>query len=198
MRDFMYSQQLLLHEAILFATEKHAGQKRKGTHIDYICHPLEVLSLLGVASPRNIDLQIAGVLHDTVEDTGTNIDEIRDRFGEKAAAYVAFVSEDKSRPWQERKKHTVDSLADAGTDCRILVCADKLSNLRDMCVDKKSNGDVKWDRFNASKEEIRWYYQSILTAIRDLSVDALTTDLFGEAKVRYEDLFGPLFEKTWY
>jgi hypothetical protein len=111
---------------------------------------------------------------------------------------VAFVSEDKSKSWRERRKHTIASLPDAGTDYKILICADKLSNLRDMCVDKKINGDVQWNRFNASKENIRWYYQSMLTAIDDLGVVAITADLFGEAKVRYEELFGPLFEKIWY
>lgn len=198
MKDVTYQRELALHEAILFATKKHKGQKRKGTDFDYICHPLEVLSLLIAASPQNIDLQIAGVLHDTVEDTGATISEIHAGFGDKVASYVAFVSEDKSKSWRERKEHTVASLAAAGKDCRILVCADKLANLRDMCVERRNLGDAIWERFNAGKEDIRWYYQATLTALRDLSLSVPTADLFGEAKVRYEELFGPLFEKIWY
>ena len=197
MKDFDYKKQLVLHEAILFATGKHAGQKRKGTDIDYICHPLEVLSILTAASPRNVALQIAGVLHDTVEDTDTTLEEIRKHFGEKVEDYVAFMTEDKTQSWCDRREATVKALQHAKSDDHILMCADKLANLRDMCIGYQKSGEPFWDRFNASKEDIQWYYKATLTAMRNLSIDALTADLFGEAKVRYEELFGPLFENIW-
>ncbi|MBQ2448844.1 MAG: hypothetical protein II270_02290, partial [Peptococcaceae bacterium] len=52
-----------LNEAILFATNRHAGQLRKGTTLPYILHPLETLQIL-TEMQADIDLQIAGVLHD--------------------------------------------------------------------------------------------------------------------------------------
>ena len=89
-----------LNEAIVFATERHAGQVRKGSGKPYIVHPLEVLTIL-TDMEAGADVLIAGVLHDTVEDTGTTIEEIRSRFGDAVADLVAGCSEDKSKSWEE-------------------------------------------------------------------------------------------------
>ena len=67
---------LKLHEAIRFAEEKHRAQKRKGTDIAYIIHPMEVLQIL-MGERCSIEVAIAGVLHDVLEDTDADADEIR-------------------------------------------------------------------------------------------------------------------------
>ncbi len=54
-----------LNQAIIFATQRHAGQVRKGTDIPYIVHPLETMLILSNMQ-ADLDLQIAGLLHDTV------------------------------------------------------------------------------------------------------------------------------------
>ena len=61
-----------LNMAIEFATKKHSGQLRKATAIPYILHPLEVLQIL-YSMRADTNLMIAGVLHDTVEDTDTTL-----------------------------------------------------------------------------------------------------------------------------
>ena len=185
----MYENQMRLHEAITFAEKAHRGQKRKGTDMDYICHPMEVLTLVLQASPRNADLQIAAVLHDTVEDGDVTLADIRLQFGDAAADYVAFLSEDKSKPWKERKEQMIRSLKNASADRMILACADALANLRSMAADYAVCGEELWTRFNGSKEEIRWYYREKLRAVRNLEIHALTRDLFGEACLRFETLF---------
>lgn len=149
-----------LNRAIIFATEKHSGQFRKGTTIPYIVHPLEVLQIL-YSMRAETDLLIAGVLHDTVEDTDTSLDEIRELFGENVAMLVASNSEDKSKSWKERKQHTIDELAKAPTQVKMLVMADKLSNSRSIAIDYADIGDELWKRFNASKEMQAWYYSGI-------------------------------------
>ena len=60
-----------LNKAIIFATEKHSGQVRKSTTIPYILHPLEVMQIL-YSMRADTNLMIAGLLHDTVEDTDTS------------------------------------------------------------------------------------------------------------------------------
>lgn len=194
----MYRKQMLLHDAIMFATEKHAGQKRKGTDADYICHPMEVLSIVMLASPRNVDLQIAAVLHDVVEDCDVSLLEIRRRFGDRVAEYVDFVSDDNSRTWRENKENSIYALRMASADFCILKCADTLSNLRSMAADLKLCGESLWERFRNPKEDIKWYYQGKLLAMKDLRNHTLTKDLFDESKVLYEQIFGELlFARQW-
>ena len=127
-----------LNKAITFATERHSGQVRKSTTIPYILHPLEVLQIL-YSMRADTDLLIAGVLHDTVEDTDTTLDEIREIFGDDVAELVASNSEDKSKTWDERKQHTITELAKADNRVKMLVLADKLSNIRSIVYDYKKS-----------------------------------------------------------
>lgn len=195
----MYEKQMLLHDAIVFAARKHAGQKRKGTDTDYICHPLEVLSIVMLASPRNVDLQIAAVLHDVVEDCGVSLKEIRQRYGDQVADYVGFVSDDPCFDWRENKQILIDALKRAGADFCILKGADTLSNLRSMAADLDVVGDALWERFRTSKEDIRWYYKEKILATKEMRNHALTKALFDESKELFERIFEePLFRQQWF
>jgi len=157
-----------IRKAIIFATQKHAGQVRKGTDIPYITHPMEVMQILSKEGCRN-EVIIAGILHDVLEDTNTSPAEILDKFGETVLKIVAAESEDKSKTWKERKQATINSLAGASFEVKLVCCADKLSNLRSMAADLEEVGDKLWDRFNASKENIDWYYAGIIAALAELN-----------------------------
>ncbi|MFZ1720119.1 MAG: HD domain-containing protein, partial [Candidatus Moraniibacteriota bacterium] len=99
-----------IEKAIKFAGKTHnhyQEQKRKGKNIPYIAHPLTAGIILALAGASE-DVIVAGILHDTIEDS---IDEkkvtaemIAERFGEKVRDLVLSVTEmDKSLPWVERK-----------------------------------------------------------------------------------------------
>ncbi len=156
-----------LHEAIKFATIKHNGQVRKGTAIPYIVHPVEVMQIL-LTYGASENVVVAGVLHDTLEDTDTTIDEIKQKFGENVAQLVASESEDKSKTWEERKQATIDALKNATLDVKLVCLADKLSNLRSIYSDYQLVGDKLWDRFNRSKKQIACYYIQIAKATADI------------------------------
>ena len=95
-----------IHNAIIYAAKKHEGQVRKGTDTPYIVHPMEVMQILTAAGCGE-DVIVAGILHDTVEDTDATLEEISALFGEKVARLVAHESEDKSKTWRERKSATI-------------------------------------------------------------------------------------------
>lgn len=117
-----------IDEAIVFAAKAHGKQERKGTDIPYISDPFGVAMLLQ-QSGCDEDIVIAGLLHDTVEDTAVTVDDIIEHFGHHVAELVTAASEpDKLLPWEERKKHTLEFLAKAPLDVRHLICADKLHN----------------------------------------------------------------------
>jgi (p)ppGpp synthase/HD superfamily hydrolase len=155
-----------IHDAIIFAARKHAGQVRKGTDIPYISHPVEVMDILREnGCPEHVI--IAGILHDTLEDTGTTPAEIGEKFGGDILRIVQTESEDKSKTWKERKQATIDHLGGLSLAEKQVCCADKLSNLRSMYADLQDIGEALWGRFNATKTDIRWYYEGIRDALRE-------------------------------
>ena len=70
----------------------------------------------------------------------------------------------KSKTWPERKAHTIEFIKNADRDMKLLSCADKLANIRDIIRDYDRLGDGVWDIFNASKDSVAWYYISMLDA----------------------------------
>ena len=148
-------------EAIEFAVLAHAGQCRKGTKIPYVTHPLRVAKILteeGCTEP----LIIAGILHDTLEDTATTFSEIKKKFGKNVATLVQHLSEhDTTDTWENRKKHTLQHLKSAPPPVVMIACADKLDNIRNIRKDYEVMGEELWKRFNRSKEKQKWYFTSL-------------------------------------
>ncbi|MBR5507118.1 MAG: bifunctional (p)ppGpp synthetase/guanosine-3',5'-bis(diphosphate) 3'-pyrophosphohydrolase [Clostridia bacterium] len=181
-----------LNRAIIFATEKHREQVRKGTTIPYILHPLEVLQIL-YSMRAETNVMIAGVLHDTVEDTDTSLEEIKEIFGEDVATLIASNSEDKSKTWDERKQHTISDLKNADKRVKMLIMADKLSNIRSIAYDYKNIGDELWKRFNAPKEKQAWYYGGVQDSLYDMQFYPECSDLYWEFVGLYKDVFVKFF-----
>lgn len=176
MESNMNSEEILYRKALNFAAIKHAAQKRKGTEIPYIVHPFEVSQILR-DNGCSLLIQAAGLLHDCLEDTDTTSDEIVKEFGPELCTLVENESENKSKTWKERKQITVNRVAVASKETQMICCADKLSNLRSMSFDFSNIGDKLWERFNASKENIQWYYSSIARALNGLSDMAMHKEL---------------------
>lgn len=128
-----------LVSAIDLATEKHAGQKRHSGE-PYITHPLAVASIL-VDWGMDIDTVIAGVLHDTIEDTQTTFEELEKYFGRDVAFLVAGVTKvsraragmkDLSHYLPETKDNLTKLLIAVGQDIRVIIIklADRLHNMQ--------------------------------------------------------------------
>lgn len=177
-----------LHEAIIFAAKAHKGQVRKGTDIDYLTHPMEVLQILTQMGADD-ELLIAGVLHDVVEDTDVTIDEIREKFGHGVAVLVEQHTEDKSLSWRKRKENTIASLAYADKRTQMLVMADKVSNQRSLSADLQTYGEAVWDRFNAPESEQSWYYSAVQDGLKEMQNYEDTADIYWEMVSTYKDIF---------
>ncbi len=177
-----------LHEAIHFATESHGGQYRKGTLVPYIVHPLETMQILRSMNATT-ELMIAGLLHDTLEDTDTTKEEIRRYFGDAVVSLVAAHSEDKSKNWEERKENAIAELTEASFGFKMLVMADKVSNLRSILQDYKIIGEEIWERFNRPKEKQAWYYGAVQDVLWDMQLYPETADVYWEMVGLYKDLF---------
>ena len=155
-----------IEEAIEVAAEAHQGQYRKGTHTPYITHPYAVgLILMEAGCPETVI--IAGILHDTVEDTDLTLGFIQERFGEDIAGIVDGCSENKALRWRARKTERIEALRNASPEVCTVTCADKLHNLRTIISEYDVIGDAVWERFHGGVEDQAWYYRSVLEAISE-------------------------------
>ena len=128
----------ILDQAFEFALRAHEGQARASGE-PYIVHPLNVAHVL---ADMNTDLVsiITGLLHDTVEDSGISIDELRKRFGEDVAHCVNGVtklSRLKFYSQEERQAESVRKMLLAMVDdIRVVIVklADRLHNMRTLAA----------------------------------------------------------------
>ena len=128
-------------------------------------HPAAVGMLLLEHGADN-DTVIAGILHDVTEDTDVDEALLAQEFGTKVARLVADTSEpDKSLSWRERKEHTLEHLATAPFEVKLIAAADKLHNVQSIQLDAAALGDKVWERFNASREDQAWYYEGVGKAL---------------------------------
>ena len=158
-------------EALVFASQAHKGQLRKGTTIPYITHVLSVAALV-LENGGGEDEAIGALLHDTVEDCGVELKEINLRFGLEVGRIVKACSDsfekDPSRkaPWIIRKENYLRRLPTESQSALLVSAADKLHNARAILADYRLKGDGLWDRFNARKEEILFYYSSLVSIFK--------------------------------
>lgn len=123
-----------LIQAVAFAARKHRDQRRKGRAASpYINHPIEVAELLArVGEVDDTAVLMAAVLHDTVEDTKTTLDELEDTFGAEVRFLVAEVTDDKSLPKYERKQRQKDHAPHLSDGAKLIKIADKTCNVWDI------------------------------------------------------------------
>jgi guanosine-3',5'-bis(diphosphate) 3'-pyrophosphohydrolase len=124
----------LVLKAAAFASEKHSRQRRKDADASpYINHPLALANILAnEGGVTDVSVLAAALLHDTVEDTETTIEELVALFGREIAGIVAEVTDDKSLPKEERKRLQVVKSASKSDGAKLVKLADKISNLRDI------------------------------------------------------------------
>src|SRR2546430_1836601 len=135
---------LLTVSAADFAARRHVNQRRKGaTGEPYVNHLTEVAMLLaGATGGMDAALVAAGFLHDTLEDTPTEYEELAALFGSDVAELVAAVTDDKSLPKAERKRLQVEHAPKKSVRARLLKMADKISNLRSLATSPPADWDT--------------------------------------------------------
>ena len=163
-----------IQKAIRFAVKTHEvyqKQKRKGKDIPYITHPLTVGFILARAGASE-DVIVAGILHDTMEDSIPEKKVTREmlavRFGESVANLVESVTEQrKDLPWVERKKEALDHIKTFSKESNLLKSADVLANTTEIVEDYQRNGEAIFERFNGPKSRLLKNYVDVITALTE-------------------------------
>ena len=168
-------------QAFALAEWLHGDQYRQNSDevalkIPYLTHLIDVMSLL-IQVGASDDQLIAGLLHDALEDQPVTPDGqvtqmvISEMFGARVLELVEAATDGSagesrdSSTWKSRKQEHLDEMSvHLKTDPQALLVplADKLANGQAIVNDLHHVGPVVWDRFNASREEVIWYYTSAL------------------------------------
>lgn len=126
--------------AVSFAARAHLGQLRKDGQTPYVAHPMRVA--LVVRHLFEVDDTVAlvtALLHDTLEDTTTDYDDLCAEFGPAVADAVAALSKDPRLPESEREAAYDRQVAAASWQARLVKLADVYDNFCDL-VDAGQQG----------------------------------------------------------
>ncbi len=123
----------MILQAAQFAREAHGDQRRKGGR-PYVEHPARVAARVLIHPEATETMVVAALLHDVVEDTAVEIEEIARVFGDEVAAMVQVLTNpprDPQKNRRERKAEMRTRLAAASREVRIIKLLDRIDNLND-------------------------------------------------------------------
>ncbi len=168
-----------LAKAYSLAAQWHARQRRKGKAREpYVVHLVEVAQLVTEASAgADIDLTIAAVLHDAIEDAGIAPAQIEALFGPEVAQLVLEVTDNKALPYAERKRLQVETMPHKSARAKMIKLADKTSNLRSLAKSPPS-----WP-LERKLEYLRWS-RAVVAGAR--GINAALEDAFDTAGAELE------------
>src|SRR5581483_5136862 len=144
-----------LLEAAAFAARAHEGQRRKDKKTPYISHVFRVcLVLRDVFGIDELQALITAALHDTLEDTTTDFDDLAEAFGANVARWVSILSKDKRLEEHERERQYMLALCAAPWQVKACKLADMFDNLMDM-------GSQAAERHAHTFARIEGYWQAL-------------------------------------
>jgi (p)ppGpp synthase/HD superfamily hydrolase len=159
--------------ALAYAEQLHTGQLRAVDGAPFLVHPVEVGMLLYEFGADD-EVIAAGVLHDTLEKTDATAYDIYARFGRRVGDIVCAVSHDPGIPGYARRKAALrNHVASAGADALTVFAADKLSKLRELRLDSRSEPKVR-------SRQLRHYRLSLAMVQERLPDSALVSALAAE------------------
>ncbi|MFM2096291.1 MAG: hypothetical protein RIS70_3415 [Planctomycetota bacterium] len=148
---------LVLH-AVRFAAWKHRDQRRKGKgRVPYINHPLDLAHVLWFeGGVTDATVLAAALLHDTIEDTQTSVQELQGEFGERVAQIVMEVTDERTLDWRVRKKLQITRARGSSKEAKQVKLADKICNLRSMVASPPQSWPIERQRayFDWAKEVV--------------------------------------------
>lgn len=124
----------LVQKAYVYSAKVHQGQVRL-SGLPYLSHPLEVAHLL-TEMKMDVTTVVAGLLHDTIEDTDADLSEIERLFGKSVANIVDGVTKISRIQFNSKEEHQAENIRKMilamTTDIRVIMVklADRLHNMR--------------------------------------------------------------------
>jgi guanosine-3',5'-bis(diphosphate) 3'-pyrophosphohydrolase len=179
-----YGEWSIILRAANVAARWHAHQTKKGgAQEPYINHLLEVAALVAEATRgSDIDLVVAALLHDAIEDQEVPREMIAQEFGEDVVKLVEELADDMTLPDPERRQRQVEHAPMLSDRAKIIKLADKISNLKKV-TDPPPDWSVK-----RRLEYLAWARQ-VVTGLRGAS--AQLEDAFDRNAAKAEESLMP-------
>jgi guanosine-3',5'-bis(diphosphate) 3'-pyrophosphohydrolase len=128
----------LYFAAASFAARAHQHQYRKDGITPYIAHPFRVAMIVrDLFAESDERILVAALLHDTIEDTTTDYDDLAELFGDQVARTVAALTKNATLPEAEREREYDDRLSKSTWHARLI----KLADAYDNCNDRTAPGE---------------------------------------------------------
>ena len=140
-----------------FAKRKHLGQLRKNGKTTTFSHLKDVVRNLKKMKVTNEEIICAAWLHDTIEDTDTDYDSIKDRFGKNIAEIVVSVTKDNRLPKKQREIKYLKDLKASSAKAKLVKIADILANVNDA---PNAGRNAQWEKQQFVKKSKYWNYVS--------------------------------------
>jgi (p)ppGpp synthase/HD superfamily hydrolase len=152
----------LLERAISFAADKHKNQFRKEGGLLYISHLFSVALILKKYKYED-DVIAAGLLHDTLEDTGVTREEIKNEFGENILNIIISVTDDLALSWKDKKLKYIKAVSESSEHAVAVALADKIHNMQCTIFNLENmEKEIFWSKFSASREDKLWFEEECL------------------------------------
>jgi len=151
--------------ALVWATRRHAGQKRHNTATPYVSHLMTTCAIV-LEEGGDEQQAVAALLHDVLEDTPTTSAELRERFGEQVSRIVedctdAGHDERTGAGWRDRKKSHLRRMAGFSPDSLLVIAADKVSSLQSLVDDLVRYGPALFERSARTAPELLENYRDV-------------------------------------
>lgn len=143
-----------LTKAREFAMRKHLCQLRKDCKTPYFTHLEQVVQRLERLGITNPDILCAGWLHDTIEDTSTDYDDIYEKFGKKVVEIVVSVTKDTMLPKEKREEKYRLQLKNALLEAKVVKLGDIVANIADL---ENAKSYSKADKISEVKKKMLYF-----------------------------------------
>ena len=165
-----------LLQAVAFAARAHRHQLRKDGQTPYVSHAFRVcLTVRHVFGVEDDDVMTAAVLHDTIEDTTTDFDDIEREFGAEIAGWVKALTKEKRERESQREKKYIKGLGAGPWQVKVCKLADVHDNLLDSdhFPSEKRAKTFRRSReylsvLDGSHDKVHRAYQIVMRLVNDL------------------------------
>lgn len=145
-----------------FARKKHTHLKRKDGKTPYFYHLGQVFTRARQLGVTNTNILCAAWLHDTIEDTNTDYDDIKERFGKKVADIVAAVTKDNRLEEKQREIRYLNQLKKSPWEAKVVKLCDIIANVADL---ENTSYDMRKKREQIKKKLV--YFKAIKSGISE-------------------------------
>ena len=152
-----------INSAFEFAAIKHGNQRYKYNPDHYQIAHVSFVGAMLIKFGFDDDTVIAGLLHDVIEDTETELKEVKKKFGPEVTRMVDAETVDQSLPWEERQELMQENIKHASESVKAIKTADVMHQLT---LFNDPEHDISQQNYfsDHSPDKVVWKYEKLLEA----------------------------------